>query len=200
MSNPDQLDHAVSALAAEVERLTRRLDQAEAEAATARETAEHAHRVLVDLVDRVADLADTTTTTNHEQGAGNPAGAPTSWLTLDDPDTAQTIMTQLVDWLGKVYIHYPGAADSLGECWPRHPAVIEELLALQAAWHAAYTSPDATAQRAIDWHDRHLPGTQRRLRATLADCSEAAHQPGGRADQSAPVVPAVEFAGKGVTM
>src|SRR5690606_15261297 len=78
---------------------------------------------------------------------------------------------------------------SLGECWPRHPAAIEELMALRAGWLAAYTGPDASAIRALDWHDRALPGVQRRLRALLGDCSLAAHRPGGRADQIRPQLP-----------
>lgn len=133
-------------------------------------------------------LADQTSQT--PQQPGHATGAPVSWLTIDDTDTARTLLADLVDWLTRVYAHYPAAVDALGECWPWHPTAVEELLALRAGWHAAYTSPDATAARALDWHDRHLPGTLRRLRAALADCSQPAHQPGGRADHLCPTIPA----------
>ena len=182
----DQLQTTLAALAAQVERLQRQLDTQQQQITHAQESADHAHRVLVDIVDRVKAIADHTA---RQQPATKPAG-PVSWLTIEDTDAARTLLADLVDWLTRVYAHYPGAVDALGECWPYHPTAVEELLALRAGWHAAYTSPDATAARALDWHDRHLSGTLRRLRAALADCSLPAHQPGGRADQPRPTIPA----------
>lgn len=192
-TSPDltALHKALTALAAEVERHTRQLAEQRAAVARAQESADHAHRVLVDIVDRVKDLADKITTCASR---GPQAVAPTAWLTIEDENTAKAALAELVDWLQRVYIHYPGSEESLGECWLWHPAAIEELMALRAAWLAAYTGPDASAARAIDWHDRHLPGVQRRLRAALADCSLAAHRPGGRADLPRPNIPAARAA------
>lgn len=185
----DQLNTILAALAAQIERLQRRLDTQQQQIKQTQETAEQTHRVLVDIVDRVQDLANHTTHGRRQPGAST-AGAPVSWLTINDPATARTLLADLVDWLNRVYTHYPGAVDALGECWHHHPNAIEELLALRAAWHAAYTSPDAAPTRAIDWHDRHLPGVIHRLRATLGNCSLPAHQPGGRANQPRPAIPA----------
>ena len=179
----------LAALAAEVEQVQRRLEAHQDGIRQAQESADHAHRVLIDIVDRVKAIADHHTTTT---GTDPAAGAPISWLTLDDPAAAQIALTELGYWLSQVYLHYPGSLDSLGECWPWHPAAIEELLALRGSWLAAYTGPDATPARALDWHDRHLPGVQRRLRATLGDCSLAAHNRGGRADQLRPTLPAAD--------
>jgi hypothetical protein len=185
-----RLQAAVAALAAQVERQARQLAEQRAVTERAQESADQAHRVLVDIVDRVKEIAD------RPAPAGPETAAPVSWLTIEDHAAAHAALSNLVDWLQRVYVHYPGAADSLGECWPWHPTAVEELLALRAAWHAAYTNPDATPARAIDWHDRHLSGVTRRLRATLCDCSIAAHRPGGRADHTRPRVPAVDAAGE----
>lgn len=190
MNDRDPLRVAVTALAGEVERLTRQLDQVKTDADQAGRTAEAAHRALVDIVDRVADLANQHTTGQASEQPDQPTG-PTSWLTLTDPDQRHTVMADLVDWMQRVYIHYPASPASLGECWQLHPAAVEELLALKAAWHAAY-NPDTTAYRAIDWHDRHLPGTQHRLHIMLADCSQAAHRPGGRAHRN-PKIPFTSY-------
>lgn len=186
MNDRDPLQAAVTALAGEVERLTRQLAEVKTDAAQAGQTAEAAHRALIDIVDRVADLANQHTGQVAEQ-TDQPTG-PTSWLTITDPDQRQTVMADLVDWMQRVYIHYPDSPASLGECWQLHPAAVEELLALKAAWHAAYAA-GTPAYRAIDWHDRHLPGTQHRLHTMLADCSQAAHQPGGRAHHPDLTVP-----------
>ena len=190
----DQHQATLAALAVEIERLRRQLDAQRAEIARAQQTADHAHRVLIDIIDRVKELADHQA--NTRTSGGRASSVPVSWLTINDPITARAALDDLVDWLDRVYIHYPGAADSLGECWPWHPAAIEELMALRAGWLAAYTGPDASAIRALDWHDRALPGVQRRLRALLGDCSQAAHRPGGRADQTHPHVPAASAVDK----
>lgn len=143
-------------------------------------------------MDRVKAIADRHTAST---GSDPAAGAPVSWLTITDPAAARVALAELADWLTRVYLYYPGSLDSLGECWPWHPAAVEELLALRGSWLAAYASPDATPARALDWHDRHdrhLPGVHRRLRATLGDCSLTAHRRGGRADQLRPALPATD--------
>lgn len=184
---------ALAALASEVERLSRQVAAQQDDLRQAQQTAEHAHRVLVDIVDRVQAIADQQpTATSPPAAGGGPSTGPVSWLTLEDPDQARTLLHQLADWLAQVYIHYPGATNSLGECWPWHPNVVEELLALKAAWHAAYDDPTAPPHRALDWHDRALPATIHHLNTTLGDCSQPAHQPGGRADRPPPTVPALD--------
>src|SRR5262249_49900177 len=103
-----------------------------------------------------------------------------SWLADPEP----TMLAGLVTWLGRVLVHYPDTADALGECWPLHPWIVEELLALQAAWYEAYDSGRPSGTKAVDWHARHKPGVLHRIRRTLADCTIDAHRPGGRADHT----------------
>lgn len=182
----------LAALAAELERLTRRVDALAGEVDNAHQNADQAHRVIVDVADRLTDLANQHTSTGTGTGEADQPPQVPAWLTVTDADTAAAMLADLVDWLGRVFVHYPGAADALGECWPWHPAVVEELHTLRLTWHAAHHGPTASARAAADWHDRYLPGTIRRLRTTLGDCSRTAHQPGERAHRPAPDVPATD--------
>jgi len=92
-----------------------------------------------------------------------------------------------------VYLRYADAARLLPECWLWHPEVVEELLWLMYAWHAAYRDDDATVQRAGDWHDRYRPGVVRRIQELARHCSVENHLPrDGQPAGSRPVVPLAE--------
>lgn len=183
-------DTSLAALGAEVERLSRQLHTQQKTIQHAQDSADAAHRAVMALVEQVRTLADQLTATNGTSEQNTTA--PTSWLRTSDPAAAAAQLADLTDWLQHIYAHYPGAVDALGECWPWHPTAIEELHALRGTWHAAYTSPNASPARALDWHDRHLPATLNRLRTHLGDCSLTAHRPGGRANHTRPTIPATE--------
>ncbi|NJC70863.1 hypothetical protein HC031_14215 [Planosporangium thailandense] len=174
-------DPAVVALARDVEQLRREVDQHRAEIDRAQETGDTAHRVIADLVDRVAAVAD-----NRPVGAGNTEDGRRvgveSWLAASRP----AVLDELVGWMDQVLIHYPGTADALGQCWSFHPWIVEELLALRAAWSEAYQSDRASGSRAVDWHKRHRPGVMTRVAQGTAGCSIEAHEPGGRLDVPTP--------------
>jgi hypothetical protein len=118
------------------------------------------------------------------------AAAP-SWLVLpEDLAAAQEVLASLVGWLGEVYLRYADAAREFPECWLWHPDVVEELLWLMHAWHAAYRGHDACAALAGDWHDRYRPGVVRRIGKLTGNCSLEKHQPQpGRTLPARPVVP-----------
>jgi hypothetical protein len=163
--------------------------------ATIRETAEAAHRTLDDLVDRVAaaeHLAAGTAAQLAKQAGvltGDPGEGISSWLAAPRP----AALAELVVWIGQVLIHYPGTADALSTCWPYHPWIVEELLALHAAWIDAYEGDRPSGTKAVDWHDRHHPGALTRIATELRDCSIDAHRPGGRVDHTQlPATPATE--------
>lgn len=94
-------------------------------------------------------------------------------------------MTELVEWLGRVYLRYPGAA--LPSCWAWHPAVVEELCWLRGAHVDAYRGGEASWARVGEWHDRMRPGVVRRIGEAVGGCElalhlpdeEQAHQPAG---------------------
>jgi hypothetical protein len=123
------------------------------------------------LADRVAELAAV-----GSEGSG--AVGPTSWFDAD-PERAATDLVYLAGWVYEVLSQYRTVAQQLTDCWRRHPAAVEGLLALRAAWFAAYRRPGARPGAAVDWHIRLLPGVVDLLREELRACSESNHAPGG---------------------
>ena len=151
------------------------------------------------LPDRVDDLTRLSTDLANAVAAltARRAAAPCpSWLVLPaDSDLAVQVLDELAGWLRLVYLRYPDAADSLPECWPWHPDVVEELLWLMHAWSAAYQGAQAAVALVGDWHDRQRPGVVRRVRQSAGSCSFENHQsrPGWpRRPSAAPTVPGVE--------
>ena len=161
---------AVTGLAREVEGLRRTL-------ATTASAAELAR--VADLVADLSQIMNATVT---------PADPPPSWLTLPtDSDIAATVLSDLVGWLGQVYLRYSDAARGLPQCWLWHPDVVEDLVWLRRAWVDAYTSDVASIRAAGDWHDRLRPGVARRIADYTRACSLESHLP-DRA-LGAPLVP-----------
>jgi hypothetical protein len=178
-SGPDRA--AVAGLAREVEALQKRIEAVAEVPARVDALA----RLLAQLADTVANLA-----------ARADVAPPPSWLMLpDDPDLARQLLDGLIEWLGRVYLRYADAVESLPECWCWHPEVVEELLWLMHAWLAAYQGKRAGVQLVGDWHERQRPGVVRRVRQVAGRCSRENHQTRhgwATAPTTAPVVPSVD--------
>lgn len=84
-------------------------------------------------------------------------------LRWDDLDRAQasTTWVWLINWTGWLVERYQ-LAEEIPACWAHHPPLIEELTALCAAWHAAYTT-EATPEAPLRWLEA-LHRTRARLR------------------------------------
>lgn len=123
----------------------------------------------------------------------NEGGPPRSWLLTEDPDQAVADLQDLTEWLGRVYLRYPGAA--LPSCWAWHPAVIEELWWLRQAHREAYAPGTRSVAKAGDWHDRHRPGVATRLQPLVRDCDLSRHTTGGDRLQDPPQPPLAADAG-----
>ncbi|HVK25942.1 MAG TPA: hypothetical protein VM677_31685 [Actinokineospora sp.] len=135
---------------------------------------------LAVVVDRVANaFAD------HLSESCCDTASPVSWLALPaDPALAQRVLTDLCDWMTVVYLRYADAVAGLPECWLWHPDVVEELLWLSQAWHAAQRAGANAATQVGDWHDRYRPGVVRRIKAVAGTCSVENHQ--SRPDHTPP--------------
>lgn len=169
--HPDA-DPRVVALARDIERIARRhtdLDQRLSE--------------LDALVRRMAEDLSVLLPTSDDPV---PAALP-SWLAIDNPAKARDILTDLADWLGRIYLQHPDAG--LPSCWAWHPGAVEELWWLRQAHHAAYAGPRACWRDVADWHDRLRPGVVRRLTRVLNSCELALHVPGARHAVPSPIVP-----------
>jgi hypothetical protein len=99
---------------------------------------------------------------------------------------AEQLLDKLADWVTRVYLCYSDAR--LPDCWLWHADVVEELLWLHAAWHAAY-DPDAPTHAVGDWHDRQRPGVVRRIKQYAGMCSLEAHLPNGERHRPSPAAP-----------
>ena len=64
--------------------------------------------------------------------------------------------------------HYGGY--ELPECWPRHIHAIWELSTLAAEWHHIYAGTRPDLARALEFYDRWLPGTMRRITDMTRGC------------------------------
>jgi hypothetical protein len=131
----------------------------------------------LDIAARFEELARTVVGTLDAVAPRGPA-APT-WISLDrDAYLAQLARVQ--HWADTVLRqHYCGY--ELRDCWPSHIHAVWEISTLAAAWHHAYSNPRPDLGRALEFHDRWLPGTMRRVthitRACLTECVTRRNRP-----------------------
>lgn len=113
-------------------------------------------------------------------------GGLRGWLLAEDPEQTQADLADLIGWLDRVYLAYPGV--TLPTCWMWHPAVVEELWWLRCA-HADAYGPGGNWLRVGDWHDRQRPNVVRRIRATVVACELSLHKAGAEAARPAARTP-----------
>ncbi len=158
--SPRALAESLAALAAQladlrgqIRALNQRLDQA-------------GLRDGLNLAARFEDLAQTVADAFEAAAPGGPA-AP-SWIGLDR-DTYNARLAELRRWADTVLRQHYGGYE-LRDCWPRHIHAIWELSTLAAEWHRTYGGPRPDLARALDFYDRWLPGTMRRITSITGNC------------------------------
>jgi hypothetical protein len=120
----------------------------------------------LDLAARFEELAETVANALDAAAPRGPA-AP-CWIGLD----RQAYTTQLAElrrWADTVLRQHYGGYE-LRECWPSHIHAIWELSTLAAEWHLVYGSQRPDLARALEFYDRWLPGTMRRIAAITRAC------------------------------
>lgn len=120
----------------------------------------------VDLVARFEELSGTVATALDAVASRGPA-AP-SWIGLDH-DTYRSRLAELRRWADTV-LRQNYCGYELRDCWPRHIHAIWELSTLAAEWHHTYSGGRPELARALEFHDRWLPGTMRRISAITGQC------------------------------
>ena len=93
-----------------------------------------------------------------------PADRPLRTRSASDQDTYATQLADLRRWADIVLRQQYGGYE-LRDCWPRHIHAIWELSTLAAESHHTYRAPRPDLARALELHDRWLPGTMRRVTA-----------------------------------
>ena len=143
----------VASLRGQVALIGRRLDQA-------------GLRGDLDLVARFEELARTVADTLDDAAPGGSA-AP-CWIGLDRQEyTAR--LAELRHWADTVLRQHYGGYE-LRDCWPGHIHAIWELSTLAAEWHHVYGGQRPDLTRALEFYDRWLPGTMRRIAAITQAC------------------------------
>jgi len=123
-------------------------------------------RAGLNLAVRFEDLAQAVTDALEAAAPRGPA-AP-YWIGLDR-DTYATRLAELRQWADTVLRQHYGGYE-LRDCWPRHIHAVWELSTLAAAWHHAYGAQRPDLARALEFYDRWLPGTMRRIAAITRTC------------------------------
>lgn len=92
---------------------------------------------------------------------------------------ARGLWIRLREWVDWVNVRYFGSSwESIRPCWFRHPAAVEELTALWAAWESAYRATDdgdGFSDAALWWHEKLHAVVHRLWEEQFAEC-KAAHQ------------------------
>jgi hypothetical protein len=123
-------------------------------------------RAGLNLAARFEDLAQTVA---DALDAAAPHG-PTApyWIGLDR-DTYHARLADLRRWADTVVgQHYSGY--ELRDCWPRHIHAIWELSTLAAEWHRIYGGTRPDLGQALEFYDRWLPNTMRRITDITRPC------------------------------
>ena len=122
--------------------------------------------VGVNLAARFEELAQTVTGALEAAAPRGPA-AP-YWIGLDHV-TYHARLAELQQWADTVLRQYYGGYE-LRDCWSRHIQAIWELSTLAAEWHRTYGGTCSDLARALEFYDRWLPGTMRRIAVITAQC------------------------------
>jgi hypothetical protein len=189
---PDKTEATLRALAREVDRLTRLVDDVD----SVKESAASAHRAILNLSQAVNVLTEQVEALGQGGQPEEKRKAPPRryWLTIDDPDTAAVELEILAEWVAGVYLRFPEV--TLSDCWVWHETVIAELYALRQAWLEALDGDIGSAARIVDWHERHRPGVAERVQRELTGCGLKEHGPNGTRAYRPPRVPGTGLAGQ----
>ena len=126
------------------------------------------------LRSQVAELAQAVTESldgDRQRGQAAPC-----WIGLSPQDHAAQL-AELRQWTDTILRREYGGYQ-LADCWPDHPHAIWELSTLAAEWHRTYGSSRPSLDRALEFHDRWLPGTMRRIADITRRCNpECAARP-----------------------
>ena len=143
----------VAALRGQVALLNQRLDRA-------------GLRDGLDLAARFEELAQTVAAALDAVAPRGPA-AP-CWIGLDRQAFAAQL-AGLRQWADTV-LRRQYSGYELRDCWPNHIHAIWELSTLAAEWHHVYGGERPDLARALEFYDRWLPGTMRRIATITGTC------------------------------
>ena len=121
----------------------------------------------LDLAARFEELAQTVADALDAAAPRGPA-AP-YWIGLDRQAYAAQLAA-LRQW-ADIVLRQQYRGYELRDCWPSHIHAIWELSTLAAEWHHIYRRKRPDLARALEFHDRWLPNTMRRITDITRTCT-----------------------------
>lgn len=170
MYDPDltTLLQSIAALQGELARLRGDLDVLSVTTSGHGDAIETMDEAMGALATRLQSGGATTTAAGAGGAAEAGAGGSNPWTaygsTLEDHQQRLAAAAVWLEWANPVLIT-PRAGHPIAPCWTRHPGAVEEVLALHAAWTAAYVS-DGPNDAMIAFHDRWLEPCIKRVHGT----------------------------------
>jgi hypothetical protein len=154
--------------------LARRADEQETRIAGLEEREASARKAVKEAARLAATVDQLSAAVTARAGPASEGAAPRPriWAGLGQ-DQYLSAARELGRWVTTVLLPtYPDLLGALPYCWPWHARACQELDCLYCGW-MAWASPDGagTARDALEWHDRYLPGTARRLKTHLGECT-----------------------------
>jgi hypothetical protein len=168
-----RLAGSLGALTQQVADLRRKLDTQGRRLDTA--GVDHLAVALAELSGRFEELAQTVTEALDAAAPGGPA-AP-RWDNMAAGDRAREL-TRLQNWVTKILVpHYCASGGyTMPPCWAEHTPALWELGTLAAHWRRIYDRPRPNLGLALEFYDRWLPNTMRRLADMTRNCTPV-HRP-----------------------
>jgi hypothetical protein len=96
------------------------------------------------------------------------------WYSVETEQQAQLILSELIEWVGRVYLRGPTNA-TLPHCWMWHPTVVDELMSLRWAYLDAHHGEHANGFKASDWRDRYRKSAIERINGATKQCNLSKH-------------------------
>jgi hypothetical protein len=134
---------------------------------------------LAALASAIADVRGQVLLVAEALASLTPKGPPVPrWIGIGQ-ETYDKQLAALKNWIDVVLRPEYGGYD-LRDCWANHHHVIWELSTLATEWHRAYGGRKPDLARTLDFYDRWLPNTMRRVneytRKCVAECDEIAQR------------------------
>jgi hypothetical protein len=119
---------------------------------------------------------------------GVPGSAPWNLAGASEADRRR-LLAELGRWVAWLDGRY-GLSEQLPDCWARHGAMVEELLALHVTWNDAYRRADAPATAPLGWHDAFARSRERLREWNRTGCVADLHHDEPPPARPSPTTPA----------
>lgn len=128
------------------------------------------------VISAVEELQTASEDNSGQEKGPRPVGWSFKHVTGDQRQQLWAEVSDFVQWINTRY--FPDKPhEAIASCWFEHGAVVEELTALWAAWHAALHDHKQPTSDYAAWHAHYFWPAMKRINNLLQDCRTAEHEP-----------------------